>query len=196
MAQLRLWVQANPLYSYIDHWFVFPNQQKRGISASTDISACALAHSSTKTTKGNSLSTATTAEPTASPTAKILISFYEYEEDEEAYQYQYRVYDGTPGQTVSFCGGAKLIAYVNIESDPSVDNYPTNQLPAFTTHGMKGCKYQSTSDKEAGVLKCPQWLKPVQCTVVPASERKAKSCPSVGSSIDETPIITCSWGPD
>lgn len=130
----------------------------------------------------------------AVPTARILITYYTYEDD-EVFLYQYRAYDGgAPSQQIDYCWSAKPVAFVTLDKggDPSV--LPTNQLPKFTSHGVKGCSYSSPSSTEAGTLSCPGWATPVQCQSVVGSDAKEYQCPTLEGGTEQQPIVDCNWG--
>ena len=133
----------------------------------------------------------------ATPTARILITYYTYE-NEGVYLYQYRAYDGgDPSQQIDYCWSAKPIAFVDITKDGGDTSVlPTDQLGTFTTHGIQGCSYNSSSSKEAGTLNCPGWKNPVQCTNVVGSDAKEYQCPTLQGGTEQEPIVDCDWGAD
>ena len=139
-------------------------------------------------------SAASVSSAVATPTARILITSYTYE-DNNVFSYQYRAYDGVPGMQIAYCSTAKPISFVNLDSgkgDPS--DLPTNQLHNFTTHGIKDCTYYSPSRSEAGTVSCPGWASPVQCTSVVGSEAQEYQCPAAQGGTEQQPIINCDWG--
>lgn len=145
-----------------------------GVVAGYTVTACAGSITTIKSaSKTSTTSTTTKTAAASSGTAEILINFYEYYYD-EVYLYQYRAYDGTPGETVDYCGSATPIGFVTLDNsngDSSV--LPTDQLPTFTTHGIKDCTYSSPSSSQAGSVNCPGWTSKVQCQdLVGQSESK------------------------
>ena len=130
-------------------------------------------------------------------TARILITYYLYE-NEGVYLYQYSAYDGgDPSQQIDYCWSASPIAFVDITKDGSDTSIlPTDQLGTFTTHGIKGCSYNSSSSKEARTLNCPGWKNPVQCTSVVGSDAKEYQCPTLQGGTEQEPIVDCDWGAD
>ena len=139
-------------------------------------------------------SVASVSAAAATPTARILITYFTYEDD-EVYLYQYRAYDGVPDKEIAYCSTASPISFVNLDKgtgDPS--DLPTNQLPKFTTHGIKDCTYSSPSSSEAGTVSCPGWANPVQCTAVVGSQAQEYQCPTFQGGTEQQPIIDCDWG--
>ncbi len=111
------------------------------------------------------------------------------------YLYQYRAYDGVPDKEIAYCSTASPISFVNLDNgngDPN--DLPTNQLPKFTTHGIKDCTYSSPSSSEAGTVSCPGWANPVQCTAVVGSQAQEYQCPTFQGGTEQQPIIDCDWG--
>lgn len=139
-------------------------------------------------------SAASVSAAAATPTARILITYFTYE-NEGVYLYQYRAYDGVPDKEIAYCSTASPISFVNLDNgngDPS--DLPTNQLPKFTTHGIKDCTYNSPSNSEAGTVSCPGWASPVQCTSVVGSDAQEYQCPTFQGGTEQQPIIDCDWG--
>ena len=134
----------------------------------------------------------------ATPTARILITYFTYE-NEGVYLYQYRAFDGgDPSQQIDYCGSATPIAFVDITKDGGDTSVlpVTGQLGTFTTHGIKGCSYNSSSSSEAGTVNCPGWKSPVQCTSVVGSDAKEYQCPTFEGGTEQEPIVDCDWGAD
>ena len=148
--------------------------------------------SSTSAAASASVSAASAAA--AVPTAEVLIMYYT-SENENVPLYQYRAYDGTPGSSIEYCWNAKPISFVTLGQAPGSD-LPTNELPPFSTHGVKGCNYRSTSNNQAGELNCPSWEQPVQCQNLVGSTAKEYQCPPPGGGTDQQPIFLCEWGAD
>ncbi len=139
-------------------------------------------------------SVASVSAAAATPTARILITYFTYEND-DVYLYQYRAYDGVPDKEIAYCSTASPISFVNLDNgngDPN--DLPTNQLPKFTTHGIKDCTYSSPSSSEAGTVSCPGWANPVQCTAVVGSQAQEYQCPTFQGGTEQQPIIDCDWG--
>ena len=139
-------------------------------------------------------SAASVSSAAATPTARILITYYTYEDD-DVYIYQYRAYDGVPNEEIAYCSSATPISFVNLNNgngDPS--DLPTDQLPKFTTHGIKDCTYSSPSSSEAGTVSCPGWASPVQCISVVGSQAKEYQCPTFEGGTEQQPIVDCDWG--
>ena len=139
-------------------------------------------------------SAASVSAAAATPTARILITYYTYEDDGVSI-YQYRVYDGIPNKEIDYCSTASPISFVNLDKgngDPG--DLPTNQLPKFKTHGIKGCTYNSASSGEAGTVSCPGWANPVQCTSVVGSVAQDYQCPTAQGGTEQLPIVDCRWG--
>ena len=132
----------------------------------------------------------------ATPTAEVLITYYTAEDD-DVFIYQYRAYDGTPGKSIDYCWSATPISFVTLDHGTgSPSDLPTNELPSFSTHGVKGCSYSSPSNRQAGELNCPSWKAPVQCQQVVGSTAKEYQCPAFGEGVEQQPIILCEWGVD
>ena len=141
-------------------------------------------------------SAASVSSAAATPTARILITSYTYEDDNVSLN-QYRAYDGVPNETIAYCSTAKPISFVNLNGgngDPS--DLPTDQLHKFTTHGIKDCIYRSPSKREAGTVSCPGWASPVQCRSVVGSEAQEYQCPTAQGGMEQQPIVICDWGAD
>ncbi len=139
-------------------------------------------------------SVASVSAAAATPTARILITYFTYEND-DVYLYQYRAYDGVPDKEIAYCSTASPISFVNLDKgngDPN--DLPTNQLPKFTTHGIKDCTYSSPSSSEAGTVSCPGWANPVQCTAVVGSQAQEYQCPTFQGGTEQQPIVDCDWG--
>ena len=155
-------------------------------------SAYGLAESSSSA--ASAASAASVSAAAATPTARILITYYTYEDD-DVFIYQYRAYDGVPNEEIAYCSTASPISFVNLNNgngDPS--DLPTNQLPKFTTHGIHGCSYSSPSSSEAGTVSCPGWSSPVQCTSVVGSDAQEYQCPTFSGGTEQQPIVDCDWG--
>ena len=139
-------------------------------------------------------SAASVSSAAAVPTARILITYYTYEDD-NVYIYQYRAYDGVPTEEIPYCSTASPISFANLPNgngDPS--DLPTNQLPKFTTHGIKDCTYSSPSSSKAGTVSCPGWANPVQCISIVGSGAKEYQCPTAQGGTEQQPILVCDWG--
>ncbi|CAD6589331.1 MAG: hypothetical protein ASARMPREDX12_003728 [Alectoria sarmentosa] len=139
-------------------------------------------------------SAASVSAAAATPTARILITYFTFEND-DVFLYQYRAYDGVPTKEIAYCSTASPISFVNLNNgngDPS--DLPTNQLPKFTTHGIKDCTYSSPSSSEAGTVSCPGWANPVQCTSVVGSAAQEYQCPTFSGGTEQQPIVNCDWG--
>ena len=150
--------------------------------------------SSASATAAASVSAASAAA--AAPTAEVLITYYTAEID-DVFLYQYRAYDGTPGSSIDYCWSAKPISFVTLDHGTgSPSDLPTNELPSFSTHGVKGCNYISPSNSQAGELTCPSWEQPVQCQKVVGSTANEHQCPDFGGGSEQQPIILCEWGVD
>ena len=150
--------------------------------------------SSSALSAASAASAASVSSAAATPTARILINYYTYEDD-DVFLYQYRAYDGVPNKEIAYCSTASPISFVTLNNgngDPS--DLPTNQLPKFTTHGIKDCSYSSPSSSEAGTVSCPGWSSPVQCTSVVGSDAQEYQCPTFSGGTEQQPIVNCEWG--
>lgn len=131
------------------------------VAAGYSVTVCAGGITTIKTA---SKATGTATSPAVSSTAEVLIIYFESESD-GIYTYQYRAYDGTPGQKIDYCVSASPITFIALPASSGGNSsvLPTNQLPTFTTHGIKGCSYSSSSSSLAGSISCPGWTQEVQC---------------------------------